>query len=68
MLKFVNKAITDKINKNSVILDPAGLNYMKSTFIGAGGASGIIYSLLDTYKPNPDVISYFSQFTPSFKT
>jgi len=62
MLKLVNKAITDRINKNSVILDPAGLYYMKSSFIGAGGASGIIYKLLDTNKPNPDVISHFSQF------
>lgn len=62
MLKLVNKAITDRINKNSVILDPAGLHYMKSSFIGAGGASGIIYSLLNTNKPNPDVISHFSQF------
>ena len=29
---LVNKSITDKISKNSVILDPAGLYFMKNGF------------------------------------
>lgn len=59
---FVNKSITDKITKNSVILDPAGLYFMKNGFSGAGGASGGIYKLLDTKKPNEEVINHFIQF------
>lgn len=61
-ISLVNKPITDKLSKNTVILDPAGLSYMKSSFIGAGGASGAIYSLLNTNKPTSDVITHFSKF------
>jgi len=59
---FVNKAITDKLTKNAVILDPAGLSYMKKSFVGAGGASGAIYKLLNTTKPTDEVIKHFSKF------
>lgn len=61
-ISLVNKSITDKLSKNTVILDPAGLSYMKSSFNGAGGGSGAIYSLLNTNKPNSDVITHFSKF------
>lgn len=61
-ISLVNKSITDKLSKNIVILDPAGLSYMKSSFNGAGGGSGAIYSLLNTNKPNSDVITHFSKF------
>lgn len=61
-ISLVNKSITDKLTKNTVILDPAGLSYMKSSFNGAGGGSGAIYSLLNTNKPNSDVITHFSKF------
>lgn len=59
---LVNKAITDKLTKTTVILDPAGLSYMKKSFIGAGGASGAIYKLLNTTKPTDEVIKHFSKF------
>jgi hypothetical protein len=59
---IVNKSITDKITKNSVILDPAGLYFMKNGFSGAGGASGGIYKLLDTKNPNEEVIKHFMKF------
>lgn len=59
---IINKPITYNIDENDVILDPAGLNYMKTNFSGAGFASGSIYKLLSTSKPNSDVIKYFSQF------
>ena len=59
---LVNKPITDKLTKSIVILDPAGLSYMQSSFIGAGGASGSIYKLLNTSKPNLDVINHFKKF------
>jgi len=61
-ISLVNKAITDKISKNTVILDPAGLGFMKSSFNGAGGASGAIYKSINTNKPNSDVINHFSKF------
>ena len=53
-ISLVNKSITDKLS--------AGLSYMKSSFNGAGGGSGAIYSLLNTNKPNSDVITHFSKF------
>ena len=59
---IVNKSIIDKLDKNDVILDPAGLTFMKTSFKGAGWASNAIYELLSTSKPNPDVIKHFSQF------
>jgi hypothetical protein len=59
---LVNKSITDKLTKNTVILDPAGLSYMKNGFIGAGGASGSIYKLLNSAKPTDKVINHFSKF------
>lgn len=59
---IVNKAITDKLTKTTVILDPAGLSYIKKSFIGAGGASGAIYKLLNTTKPTDEVIRHFSKF------
>ena len=61
-ISLVNKAITDKLAKNVVILDPAGLSYMKSSFLGAGGASGAIYKLINVNKPNNDVITHFNKF------
>ena len=61
-ITLVNKAITDKLTKNTVILDPAGLSYMQSSFLGAGGASGAIYKLLNTTKPNSEVINHFKKF------
>jgi len=61
-ISLVNKAITDKLAKNIVILDPAGLSYMKSSFNGAGGASGAIYKLININKPNSDVITHFNKF------
>ncbi len=61
-VSLVNKSITDKITKSTVILDPAGLSYMQSSFSGAGGASGAIYKLLDTNKPNYEVINHFKKF------
>jgi len=59
---IVNKSIVDDLDKNDVILDPAGLAFMQNSFIGAGWASDAIYQLLSTTKPNKDVMKYFSQF------
>jgi hypothetical protein len=59
---IVNKSIVDDLDKNDVILDPAGLAFMQNSFMGAGWASNAIYELLSTTKPNKDVIKYFSQF------
>lgn len=59
---FINKSIIDNIGKNDVILDPAGLGFMKHNFNGAGFASAAIYNLLSTSKPNDAVIKHFSQF------
>jgi len=59
---LINKSIIDRINKNIIIIDPAGLYFMQSSFLGAGGASGSIYKLLDTNKPNNEVINHFMKF------
>jgi hypothetical protein len=59
---IINKSIVDDLDKNDVILDPAGLEFMKKKFKGAGGASCAIYQLLSTETPNQDVIDHFSQF------
>ena len=59
---IINKSIVDDLDKNDVILDPAGLAFMQNSFIGAGWASDAIYQLLSTTKPNKDVMKYFSQF------
>jgi len=59
---IINAPITDNLNENDVILDPAGLTYMKTKFIHAGWASEAIYNLLEEKQPNPDVIAHFKQF------
>lgn len=59
---ITNNSIIDNLNKNDVIVDPAGLRYMQTNFNGAGYASQAIYKLLSTSKANPDVIKYFLQF------
>jgi hypothetical protein len=59
---IINASIIDNLDKNDVILDPAGLTYMKTKFIHAGWASDAIYNLLEEKKPNPDVITHFNQF------
>ena len=59
---IINKSLLKDLDKNQVILDPAGLNYMQDKFSGAGGASGQIYKILSTDKPTKDVIDYFLQF------
>ena len=59
---IVNKSIIADLDKNDVILDPAGLGFMQNSFAGAGFASDAIYQLLSTNKPNKDVIKHFTQF------
>ena len=59
---IINNSIIDNLDKNDVILDPAGLSFMKTSFIGAGWASHAIYQLLSQSKPNPDVIKHFEKF------
>jgi hypothetical protein len=60
--RIINSSIVNNLDKNDVILDPSGLEFMKKTFKGAGGASCAIYQLLSTETPNQDVIDHFSQF------
>ena len=57
-----NASIIDNLTNNDVILDPAGLKYMKKEFDGAGYASKAIYDLLSTSKPNKEVRTHFLQF------
>ena len=57
-----NASIIDNLTNNDVILDPAGLKYMKKEFHGAGYASKAIYDLLSTSKPNKEVRTHFLQF------
>jgi hypothetical protein len=57
-----NESIINNLTNNDVILDPAGLKYMKKSFNGAGAASAAIYNLLSTSKPNKEVRTHFLQF------
>ena len=57
---IVNKSIIADLDKNDVILDPAGLGFMQHSFTGAGFASHAIYKLLSSDKPNKDVIKHFT--------
>jgi hypothetical protein len=59
---IINDSIINDLDKNDVILDPAGLSFMQKNFSGAGWASQAIYKLLSEKKPNTDVIKHFKQF------
>jgi hypothetical protein len=60
--KIVNKSIIEDVDKNDVILDPAGLRYMQTNFKGAGYASGEIYKLLSVSGPTEEVKKHYLQF------
>jgi hypothetical protein len=62
VIYVINKSILDDLDNNQVIVDPAGLKYMKKDLTGAAGASGEIYKILSTSKPTTKVIEHFSQF------
>ena len=62
IVKVYNKSILYNIDDNDVILDPAGLEFLKYGFEGAGGASAAIYKTLKMNSPNNDVIRYFNKF------
>ena len=62
VIYILKKSILDNLDKNQVIVDPAGLSYMQTKFKGAQGASGIIYEILNKDKPNKEVIDHYLQF------
>ena len=59
---IINESILYNYDKNDVIVDPAGLPFMQTSFQNAGFGSGAIYKQLSTTKPNPEVINHFLQF------
>jgi hypothetical protein len=62
-IDYINKNILNDLTTNDVILDPAGLDFIKSNMTGASGVSGAIYNtLLATNDFNTEVKNFFKKY------